>query len=160
MGRKSSYYTKRTKKKKAIVKVCISYDLFEKVSKLAPEVYGTLRGGLSDAVEEGLRIWLARHTGALFGARQNPRPTVREYYNRVTSTLVNDMNVIPTTLPGPGLTAVVMRALDIKERAAVGWVFRFYVNGLIKPLKPPGIRLYKPSDVRRVKFWEIVAKEA
>jgi len=165
MKRKSSYFSKKTKTEKARVTVYISDDLFEKVSKIVPEVYGTLRGGLSFAVEDSLKLWLLSHSGALLGARQNPRPAVREVYNQVMCDLSGTLGTlnpdfIPTSLPAPGLMACVMRALNVKDRAAAGWIFRFYTEGLVKPLIPPKVTLHKPSDVLRIKSWELVAKEA
>jgi len=160
--RKSIYFSKKTKTKKVWTHIYITEDLFEMVAKTVPVVYGVQRGGLSFAVEDGLKLWLAQNSGALLGARQNPRPAVREVYNRVMSDLRITLNsdFIPTSLPAPGLIACVMRALNVKDRAAIGWIFRFYVEGLVKPLKPPGVKLYKPIDGRGVQSWELVAKEA
>jgi len=146
--------------KKIRTDILISEELFENVRKIATEVYGVHRGSLSYAVEEGLRLWLLNHSGTLIGTHQNPRAPVREVYNIVMDHLSSITNNIPTSLPTPHFTACVMRALNIKDRSACGWIFRFYVEGLIKILKPPGGKIFKPSEVRHVQTWELVAKEA
>ena len=162
MTRKSTYYSKKTSKEK--VKTCtyISKELFEKASKLAIEVYGVQRGGLSYAFEDGLKLWLNHHSGTLMGTHQNPRPRLREIYNAVMRDVSKEFDLmIPNTIPNHTLLKSAMKALNVKNRSAIGWIFKFYVEGLIKPLSPSrNIRLLKPSEIHRVRVWELVAKEA
>jgi hypothetical protein len=73
--------------------------------------------------------------------------------------LEKSIDYIPNTMAQRVLLPCVMRALGVKERATVGWLHKFCVDGLIKPYNPSEIRLHKPSDVRRVVVWELVAKE-
>lgn len=162
MPRKSTYFSKKTNKEKVRTCVHISKDLFEKVSKLAVEAYGLQRGGLSYAIEEGLKLWLSHFSGTLRGTHQNPRPRIREIYNAVMNEVSKEHDfLIPTTVPNHTLLKCVMKALNIKERSAAGWVFKFYVEELIKPLRPSrNMRLLKSSEIYRVIVWELVAKEA
>lgn len=161
MTRKSVYRSKKTDVEKARTLLSIPSDLFEKVSKLAVEVYGVQRGSLSYAVEEGLRLWLTQYSGTLISAHQNPRVPIRDIYNRVISEIEGcTAGMIPTTLPTSHLMAAVMRALNVKERSAASWIFRFYVDGLVKVLVPPRTKIFKSSEVTNVKVWELVAKEA
>lgn len=164
MKRKSSYFSKKTKLEKTRISVYISNDLFQKVSKKVPEVYDTLRGGLSFAVEEGLKHWLLEHSGTLIGTHQNPRQPVRELYNAVIGDISHNHDfLVPTFIKHGeqnGLLVSTMRALNVKERSATTWIQRFCAEGLIKPYRPPMIRLERSSDVRRVLIWELVAREA
>ena len=161
MKRKSSYFSKKTKSEKAIITVYISSDLYEKVSKKVPEVYDVLRGGLSYAVEEGLRHWLLNHSGTLMGTRQNPRQPLRELYNAVLREISHSYDfLIPTFVKQGDLLTSTMKALNVKERSALSWIHRFCAEGLIKPHNPPMIRMEKPSEVRRVLIWELVARKA
>jgi len=132
------------------------------VSKLAVEVYGVQRGSLSYAVEDGLKLWLNHHSGTLTGTHQNPRPRVREVYNAVMNEVSLGFNLsIPNSIPNHTLLQCAMRVLNVKDRSATGWIFKFYVEGLIRPLSPSrNIRMFKPSEIRRVRIWELVAKEA
>ena len=151
MKRKSSYFSKKTKSEKAIITVYISSDLYEKVSKKVPEVY----------VEEGLRHWLLNHSGTLMGTRQNPRQPLRELYNAVLREISHSCDLlIPTFVKQGDLLTSTMRALNVKERSALSWIHRFCAEGLIKPHNPPMIRMEKPSEVRRVLIWELVARKA
>jgi len=161
MGRKALYVSKKTKQEKVLTNVCIPSDLFEKVSKKAPEVYGVVRGALSYAVEEGLSLWLLNHSGALMGTpRQNPHKPLRDVYNAVIWDLEKNVGSVPITLPHRMFLPCVMRALNVKERAALGWLYRFYTEGLIKSYNPPGINILKPTEIRYVVVWELVAREA
>jgi len=132
------------------------------VSKLSVEIYGYQRGNLSYAVEDGLKLWLNHHSGTLTGTHQNPRPRLREIYNAVMNDVSKEFDlVIPNTIPNHTLLKCTMKALNVKARSAAGWIFKFYVEGLIKPLSPSrNIRLLKPSEIHRVRIWELVAKEA
>jgi len=155
--RKSVYHSKRVDTKKVKTIVYIPQDLWEKISSMAPKIYGINRGALSYAVEEGLKYWLTYHSDF---AKSNPRPSIREVYNGVMKWIFERNGYKPDRIKTSDLIKSVMCALNIKMRSAKDWIFKFYVEGLIKPYIPPKIELIKPSQIRSVRIWEIVAKEA
>jgi len=135
--------------------VLIDKELYEKVSVLAPKVYGVVRGALSCAVEEALEYWLSAHTTA---HRVNPRLPLRERYNAVVKCIELEYGMVPITIHQIFLEKCIADTFNVKDpRSIYGWLHRFYLAGLIKPLtieKP-----LKPSDWSRNKTIELVAKK-
>jgi len=135
--------------------VLIDKELYEKVSVLAPKVYGVVRGALSYAVEEGLEYWLATHTTA---HRVNPRLPLRERFNAVLKCIELEMGIIPITLHQSVMEKCIAETYNIKDpRSIYGWLHRFYQAGLIKPLTIENPQ--KPSEWSRNKTIELVARK-
>ena len=157
--RKSIYRSKRLGKTKVRLNICISKSLWEKVNRIAPKVFGVNRGALSYAIEEALKYWLYYADG---GSSLNPRPNVRDAWNAVVNKVRYHFDmIVPATVPHNLLLQSTMQALGVKTRSATDWIFKFYTENLIKPYSPkPAPTLIKPSDTKRVRVWEIVAKEA
>ena len=149
--------SKRTGVKKVLTHVAIREDLLNRVIEVATRRFNIVRGALSLAIEEALELWLA-HTEAHMPP--NPRASARERYNAVVREIELEFNYVPIQVPSHTLLSATMRALHIKERSAWGWVFRFFTSGFIKPLSPPGFRPRNERECKKVRTWELVAKEA
>lgn len=154
-GRKSIYRSKRTGEEKVITTVVLPRDLFERVERAAYEAYGLHRGSLSLAVREALEAWLQARAGA---RSPNPRPDVREAYNKVLDSVEAKLGAVPISVPQHVFEAAIADALNIKDRRSIiGWMHRFYVAGLIKPLT---VDVREEADWRRNKAIELVARRA
>lgn len=154
MARKSVYRSKLTGSEKVKTVVYIPKDLFERVISLAVQVYGVQRGALSLAVTEALEMWLALHTQQR--TRVNPRLPLRDRYNAVMECLRAEVGTIPITIHQLFLEKCISNVFNIKDpRSIYGWLHRFYIAGLIKPLT---VKVTKPSDWARNKAVELVAR--
>ncbi|MEM2512703.1 MAG: hypothetical protein QXU81_00060 [Candidatus Bathyarchaeia archaeon] len=153
-----SIYKGRTGVEKVRTIIHISRSLWERVEQVAPEIYGIHRGAISYAVEDALKHWLALH----LEGRINPHQGIRECYNAVMNEVRKYFDLlIPSIVSTEMLLKCVMKALDVKDRSAQSWIYKFYMEELIKPLSPePLPQINRSSDVKRIKVWEIVAKEA
>lgn len=154
--RKSIYRAKRSGATKVRVSTLIDERLYRSVLRLAIEKFGVQRGAMSYAVEEALAWWLAHASGAHIGAH-NPRPTTQDVFKKVAADLKLDFDgYLPKSIPCNMMLDSIMRALGIKYRSAVEWLYKFYVEGLVKPLSPK-MTPTKPWDVKKVRVWEIAA---
>ena len=141
---------------KVALQVLIPYKLYEKVLRVAVEVYGVQRGALSMAVTEALEMWLAAHTHQ--HTRTNPRLPLRERYNAVMECVRAEVGTIPITIHQLFLEKCISNTFNVKDmRTVYGWLHRFYMAGLIKPLT---VKVSKPSDWARNKAVELVARSA
>jgi len=159
--RRSIYVKKTSKEIEVKTQVYIPKDLYEKVSSLAPKVYGIYRGALSRAVVEGLELWLfyrVKQTPSGVVIHTNPRLPLRDRYNAVLQCIDLEFAGIPITVPQKAMERCIMETFNIKDyRSIYGWLHRFYLAGLIKPLTIPKIE--KPSQWKNNKSIEIVAKK-
>ena len=154
--RRSIYISRRTGERKVRTDVMIPEDLYINALKAAIDVYGRRRGAFSLAVQEALEAWLAARAGAR--RRPNPRAPIREVYNRVLDVIQETWGEVPITFPQRNLEDAIADALNIKDRRSIlGWIHRFYVAGLIKPLT---VDVKEESDWRRNKAVEFVARRA
>ena len=154
--RRTAYVSKRTGVRKVRTDIMLPEDLFVNVVKTAIDVYGTKRGALSLAVQEALEAWLLARTRA--HRKPNPRASIREVFNRVLDVIYETWGQVPITFPQRNLEDAIRDALDIKDRRSVlGWIHRFYVAGLIKPLT---VDVKEEADWKRNKAIEFVARRA
>ncbi len=152
--RRSVYRSKKTGVEKVETSILIDKKLFESVRKLATDVYGLDRGAFSLAVQEALEAWQLAHTKT--HKSTNPRYSLRLIYNSVMQVVEELIGVVPVTIAQHTLENAISEALNIKDRRSViGWLHRFYVAGLIKPLT---VDIAKESDWKRNKAVEFVAR--
>jgi len=161
--RKSVYQCKMTGEEKIRTIVYIPKELWQEVSDIATKIYGVQRGAISYAIEDALSLWLlkTRNENSNFNfIRRDTRSIYIKVLNAVRLTQ-NDLS-LPKRIPHPNLLKCVMKALNVKERSALSWIFKFYSDELIKPYTPTPIQkitIRKPSDVSHVKFWDLTSEE-
>jgi len=156
VSRRSIYVCKTTGVEKVRTTVTIRRDLYEKVIELAHRVYGLQRGALERAIEDALEMWLMHHVGGA-GAAANPRAPLKERYNAVMECIEEELGTVPATVPQIHLERCIADRFNVKdERSILGWIHRFYMAGLIKPLTIE--RVLRPRDWKRNTAVEIVAK--
>ena len=135
MERKSVYVSKRTGEKKIKTIVYLPEEVFRKANELAARLYPNLRrGAFSQLVTDALKFFIAEHTQVR--AKINPRPSTRELMQRIYDLMMIDYDLSPPpTIRNVKLKYYVARARGIKDpRSIASWIYKLYVDGLIKPL--------------------------
>jgi len=83
---------------------------------------------------------------------------LRERYNAVMECIRAEVGTIPITIHQLFLEKCISNTFNVKDmRTIYGWLHRFYMAGLIKPLT---VKVSKPSDWARNKAVELVARSA
>ena len=128
-----------TKDGKVLLQVLVSKEVYERLLKVAPVLYGKNRGALSWAVEEALRLWLAPRTHA---THANPPRKVWLKFKLVKSAIAQILNI-----PVEEIRDVTVKVLELAISETIGsdprtidkYLKLFERFGLIKRMTRPDI---------------------
>jgi len=125
---------------KVQVHVLMDRKLDEEVIRLAPQVYGKYRGGVSHIVEEALRYYL----GLLRNTQRhiNPKLSIRDVFSQVVMRLRDRYGFTPKEVPEYELDWAIAETRGFDRRTIDKWKNSFEKSGLIKYIGG-----YKPKRI-------------
>jgi len=113
------------------LKVYIPVDLYERLLRVAPEIYGSFRGSLSHVVEIALRQYLPLSGERI---RRNPKRKVVDVFKEVVK-VIHEMvggELPPDSAPERLIEKAIQEVRGSDPKTVKKWLRLFKENGLIK----------------------------